>query len=227
LRSLSDEMVKAIRDYRFFLDRGYPGPSTLELIGNRYRLGKEERLILFRAISSVAASNSRKPKLRHPLPGETLLLDVYNVAFGIIHYLVGKPCFLSTDGLMRDAGASYGRVQKEELLIGAFQEIAETISCHGIAVEAFLDAPVSKSAAHATALSSEFMKKNVKHEIETVASADGRIRAMLRSEDTDHRYILASADSALVDEARAVWDLGAELLASRYGAELIDIGFYL
>ena len=80
---------------------------------------------------------------------------------------------------------------------------------------------------HAAALSSEFSKKNVKHETHTVASADGLIRAMLRSGNADHRYIIASADSALVDEAQAVWDLGAELLTERYGAELMDIGQFL
>ena len=151
------EFREAARDYRLLLDRGYSGQATLKLVGDRHRLQAEERLILFRGIASAADSELRRAKLRKEAEGGLLLLDAYNQAFGIVHYLLGKPCFIATDGLLRDAGANYGRVPHDELLLRAFAELALGAARCGVArVEAFLDAPVSRSAEHAQSLEAAF-----------------------------------------------------------------------
>ncbi|MBN2875464.1 MAG: DUF434 domain-containing protein, partial [Spirochaetales bacterium] len=43
-------LIEAIRDYRSLLDRGYPAQATIKLVGDRYRLPREGRVVLFRGV---------------------------------------------------------------------------------------------------------------------------------------------------------------------------------
>jgi hypothetical protein len=220
------EFREAARDYRLLLDRGYSGQATLKLVGDRHRLQAEERLILFRGIASAADSELRRAKLRKEAEGGLLLLDAYNQAFGIVHYLLGKPCFIATDGLLRDAGANYGRVPHDELLLRAFAELALGAARCGVArVEAFLDAPVSRSAEHAQSLEAAFESAGLEATVSLGKSADGAIAARLGGllGEPSCAALVASGDSALVDRAPAVFDLARRVLEERFGAALLDL----
>ncbi len=226
---VSDEMRSAIRDFSMLLDKGYPEKASIALVGDRYRLGKDDRLILFRGVASAANSALRAEKLRKPLGGETVILDAYNAAFGIVHYLIGKPCFISTDGYMRDAGASYGRIPREDIFEKALSLIADALKTARVEVIACFDAPVSKSASHSRALGSMLSERSVPHESSAVKSADGRIRSILASRnsgasaDSPPSYVVASADSAIIDAAGAAWDVPAEIVTDVYGASLVRL----
>lgn len=213
---------EAARDYRLLLDRGYSGPATLKLVGDRRRLRAEERLILFRGIASTEDSARRRSRLVTEAAGKLLLVDAYNQAFGIVHYLLGKPCFVATDGLLRDAGANYGRVPHDELLLRAFAELAAgAVSCGVARVEAFLDAPVSRSAAHAEAFRAALAAAGLEAEVSIGKSADGAIAARLGG--LSGAAVVASGDSCLVDRAPAVFDLARSVLEERFGADLPDL----
>jgi len=230
----------AVGEYRWLLDRGYPGGASLKLVGDRRRLSAEERLVVFRGVASSADSETRRARLAVSAEGRLILLDAYNAAFTVVHYLVGKPCFLSTDGLLRDAGANYGRVPREELLSRAFGELAQAAREAGAAaVEAWLDAPVSRSAAHAAALRAALEAAGLPSRVELARSADGAILARLREASgrgeaaagggqaparTAVPPIVASSDSAIADQAPEVFDLARRLLAARYGAAFLDLG---
>jgi hypothetical protein len=224
--SASDAFREAARDYRLLLDRGYSGPATLKLVGDRHRLSAEERLILFRGIASTGDSARRRTKLAKEAAGKPLLLDAYNQAFGIVHYLLGKPCFVATDGLLRDAGANYGRVPHDELLLRAFAELAAGAASCGVArVEAFLDSPVSRSAEHAAGLRAALVSAGLEAAVSIGKSADGAIVARLggRLGEPEGAALVASGDSALVDRAPAVFDLARRVLEERFGAVLPDL----
>ncbi|HUX37629.1 MAG TPA: DUF434 domain-containing protein [Rectinemataceae bacterium] len=233
-RGLEPSLAEAARDYRFLLDRGYPERSSGELVGNRRRLEAEGRQMLFRGVASSADSARRRSRLASPAAGALILLDVYNVAFTLVHYFLGKACFLCSDGLVRDAGANYGRVPREELLHRAFGEIASYLGPRGLRVEAFLDAPVSRSGEHAAALRAAFAAAHLESLVELAASADGaiaaRLGALAETPAAAHgpvRVLVASSDSVLVDRAPAAWDLGRELLESRHAAFFPDFGALL
>jgi len=231
---MGPEFREAARDYRTLLDRGYAGPATLKLVGDRRRLDAEERLILFRGIASTADSAQRRSLLAAPaeLEGAILLLDAYNAAFIIMHYLIGKPCFAATDGLVRDAGASYGRVYKEELLERAFAELATEAAALGVSrLDAFLDAPVSRSGGHAALLRAALAAAGLEGSASVAKSADGAIAARLSEMAAScagaaPALIVATGDSALAARSPRVFDLAAALLAQRYGAELMDLGSF-
>lgn len=158
MTAFRDELVEAAVDYAYLLDRGYPERASGLLVGNRRRLDADERIMLFRGMASAADSARRRALLGGPPRGGVLLVDGYNVAFTLLHYWLGKPCFLSSDGLLRDAGANYGRVPHEVLLSRAFSELVEWLEAvaraavPGLEIAIFLDAPVSRSGSHADEL---------------------------------------------------------------------------
>jgi hypothetical protein len=229
---LSRELAEASRDYRHLLDRGYPAKATLALVGNRWRLDAEERVVLFRGMSSTAESASRAARLGQPGPGDLLLVDLYNVAFTIVHYLIGKPCFISSDGFLRDAGANYGRVSHDAELARAFDLVAQTLVALPLGrVEAYLDAPVSRSGEHAAAFRTAWARAAAPARpgdgqegvrigatdcaVEAVRSADGAIVARL-GELPAGQVLVASSDSAIIDRASRAFDLALHILSSRF-----------
>ena len=221
--TISRELEEAARDYRLLLDRGYPAKSTLALVGNRWRLDAEERIVLFRGMSSTVESACRAAKLGAPGSGDLLLVDLYNVAFTIVHYLIGKPCFISSDGFLRDAGANYGRVAHDAELARAFDLIASTlVSLPFARVEAYLDAPVSRSGEHAAAFRAAWAGAAASVRpgaadclVEAVPSADGAIISRLGNESS-RTILVASSDSAIIDRAPRAFDLALHILASRF-----------
>ena len=232
-------LAEAARDYRYLLDRGYPEPSSIALVGNRHRLDAEERLMLFRGLASISDSERRRLRAASPREGDLVLLDAYNVVFTIVHYYLGKPCFLSSDGYLRDVGANYGRVPHEELLRRVFGELAAFLAPRGLSIEAFFDAPVSRSGEHAAALREAFTVAGIPAEVRVGASADGAIGARIESFLGARRpdgpiegevgsagrprgLLVASSDSVLVDRAPAAWDLARGFLESRHGAVFPD-----
>jgi hypothetical protein len=85
----------ACRDYQYLLDRGYPETGSVKLVGDRYRLAKNDRNILYRGVSSNQTSQIRREKLVHGISGDVvLLIDGHNVLFTIVNYLTGHPVFL-------------------------------------------------------------------------------------------------------------------------------------
>jgi len=219
--TVSPELAEASRDYRLLLDRGYPSKATLALVGNRWRLDAEGRLILFRGMSSTAESAARAARLGLPGPGDLLLVDLYNVAFTIVHYLIGKPCFISSDGFLRDAGANYGRVSHDAELDRAFGLIASAVAAFPYGrVEFYLDAPVSRSGEHAAAFRTALTAAQGPQGmpdclVEAVRSADGAIVSRL-GEPSGRRALVASSDSAIIDRAPRAFDLALDILVSRF-----------
>jgi hypothetical protein len=69
----STSLLAAARDYRWLLDRGYPQSASLKLVGDRYRLERDERLVLFRGVFAGAASASRRSILSADAGGRLLL----------------------------------------------------------------------------------------------------------------------------------------------------------
>jgi hypothetical protein len=245
--AISDALSAAFEDYVLLLDRGYPAQATIKLVGDRHRLSADERLVLFRGGTSSSDAERRSAKLARPGPGAVILVDLYNVAFTIVHYLVGKPCFISRDGLLRDAGANYGRVPHEDILARAFDLLASRlIELRPSRIEAFVDAPVSRSGGHAelfraalaaarrAALSRAGDRVSADEEGEgpiwnvcVAHSADGAVNAAL--EEFAHgpaegrSVFVVSADSVLVDRAPRIFDAAREILEDEFGARLDDL----
>mgnify|MGYP006287518495 CR=1 FL=1 len=207
------ELAEAVRDYRLFLERGYPESTLKKVVGDRHRLSGRERLILYRGVSTEATDRRRSEK-RVPsdaVADRVLLIDFYNIAFTLLSHRLGRPIFVATDGYVRDAGALHGRLGREERLHWILPPILETIRLlEPRGVTFYLDAPISHSGEHAQAVRDESLGHSIGAAVEVVASADYPLR---RAEEG----IVATGDSAVIESSAVpLFDLSAAVLADRF-----------
>ena len=218
-------LAPAVRDYRLFLERGYPESTLKKVVGDRHRLSGEERLILFRGVATEETDRSRNRKILSPdeLSGKPLAVDFYNVAFTILNYRLGRPVFRATDGYLRDAGALHGRLGRESRLDWVLTPLIETLLSYGPGeVVFYLDSPVSHSGDHARSLKQICARYGRPHwRAEVVPSADYPLRR-------NRSALIATGDSAIIDECTTgVVDLAALVLKERFDLQPPDLASLL
>jgi len=212
---------EAARDYRLLLDRCYPVGASIKLTGDRYRLDKAERMVLFRGVLPATLSLANAQRCVASVPRDSrIAVDGYNILFTITNYLRGHPLFISTDGFLRDAGGAHGRVADAAQFYAAIDELCENLVGLGVLQATFfLDAPIPRSADHAEALRKALDLRGIPGEAILVPGADGFISAW-------EGEAVATSDSAVIAKARApVFDLARHVLETRYGAEFVDLSF--
>jgi hypothetical protein len=209
----------AARDYRLLLDRGYPVKASLKLVGDRHRLDKKERNILFRGVLDQATSTAIAARLVvDPPQGLNLALDGYNVLFTLINYRRGHPLFVSTDGLVRDAGGAHGRISHSADFGEALQILVPVLaSLRPSRTTIYLDAPVSGSGGHAGIIRQALAEAGLTGQVQVVPSADPALIAF-------DGQLVATSDSVIAARAKAgIYDLARAVLEGRYAVKLPDL----
>jgi hypothetical protein len=202
----------AIEDYKYLLDKDYPQKALLKLVGDKYRLSKQERNCLFRGVGKTSESLDRKKKIiSHEVVQDSPLgIDWYNVLITVDSYLKGYPLFISDDGLLRDSSGVHASFHPKESTHRAVKEIIGSIEvCSPRGITIYLDAPISHSGEMAQGLRtlcSEIL--SFPHIIEVVPTADYYLKTFLG--------VIASSDSVICDHAHAVFDLAHFVLFTRY-----------
>ncbi len=221
----SASLAAAARDYRWLLDRGYALPSSLKLVGDRFRLASEERLVLFRGVSSTSRSTSRLARASPETGGRRLLVDAYNQILTVYHYTKGRPVFVATDGVLRDAGGAHGRISDREGFERAMQILADSIAAQRpSSVLAFFDAPVSGSAGHALSFALALSRRGLEARSLVEASADPPLKLALAGDR------VASSDSAILDAigqgpGALSYDAARKAIEGAFGArDWLDLG---
>jgi len=215
--------IQAVRDYRLLLDKEYPVDASLKLVGDRYRLSHNDRMMLYRGVLSCHASQTNLAKLvRNPWDGATLGIDGYNILFTLMNYLHGHPMFIATDGFLRDVGGAHGRIADHR----GFERMAE-IAAEYLAtldlgnVVFFLDAPVSSSGRQAGFLREAFIRYGINAEVRLENGVD-HFLAYWEGE------LIATADSAIIARTTAhVFDLARAILERRFGAHFASLATLL
>lgn len=215
---LNDRFISACQDYAYLINRLYPVPGTLKLVGDRYRLTRDQRTVLYRGISSVAKSESRKSRLVKEISHKTLAIDGYNVLFSLLNYRLGRFTFISTDGVLRDAGSFHGRLRDEAMFIECIHILATHVSdLHPLQVDIFLDSPVSHSERHARVITGIFQQSGLVGNCHVIRSADYGLKHLPFE-------VLATSDSVIIENAeKAIIDLPRIILEKQYNAELVRI----
>ena len=220
MNNCSPALIAAMGDYSLLLNRGYPVTTTIKLVGDRYRLDRAERLILFRGALDGASSAIIKKKTLKALPPESDLgVDGYNVLFTLINYKRGHPLFIGTDGLLRDAGGAHGRFEREADFGFAAELLAEHLERLKLSqVSVYLDSPVSHSGLHRELLADICSRRGLSATVETVQNADLPLQDFPGS-------AIASSDSTVALKCQSrVFDLARHILETAYDAQFIDIG---
>ncbi len=213
----SPDLALAAREYRLLLDWGYPVAASIKLVGDRHRMDRDERMVLFRGVASTADSAARSRAVAAPggiAEGLVLLIDGYNQALTVMHYLAGRPLFVGTDGLTRDAGGSHGRIADPVLFERAAGLLADRLAAlRPERAAVYLDAPVPGSAGHAAL----FRRLLGTRGIEAIVLLERSADAPLKAAGSDPGALIASGDSAVADAVVA-----ARERAGGAGATLYD-----
>jgi len=213
-----EELISAIRDYRWLLDKHYPQRSSINIVGNRYKLTGAERSILYRGVGDSVSAKLRAGKLTSVLSAEIIAVDCYNVLFTLMNYLMGKPVYISDDGFVRDAGEGRGRINNKKIFDKALHLLKEFILDNPEKeYYLLLDAPISNSAKLAIELY-EFLKSSgIKGIAEALKSPDYVLQNF-------NNVVLCSGDSVIIDRTKCkVFDLPGHILKKSFRTKFDSI----
>jgi hypothetical protein len=213
---LSRELRRAVKDLRYLLNRGYPRESAVNFVGNHYRLPLSQRHLLARCVFSDAEAKAHRSKAvdMAGVRGKSLGVDGYNVLITVEGILTGKPIIMCDDGYVRDLRAIFGKYRKSPATPKALKMMLATISEAGPReVCVMFDGQVSRSGE----LAAEVRK------LLEGAGLEGDARAVRGVDFQLHEFdVVASSDRAVIERARAIWDIPGEVL-KRGKARIIDL----
>jgi len=211
---LRREVLEAIVDYRYLLNRGYKAKGALNLITSRYLLTKEERLLLYRCVHSEEDAIKIRSKFVNNLAGEKLAIDGYNAIITVAALLEGRTLYLCDDGIVRDLrGAKVRDFSSPSLrqAVGILKEhITEQAPAEVILV---LDRSVSMSAEHAKAI-----RKNAPDwKVILASKTDKQVLAL------SNGYVVSSSDYVILVNAKRVYDAAGRTALKLKPQQIVDI----
>ena len=199
--------TEACNDLCYLLTRGYANNSSVQLVGNRYRLNKRQQSALSRIAASdqQVAARQQSSCSASDLKNKAVHIDGFNLLILLESALSGAYVFKGRDGAYRDISSvhgSYKRVVKTEEAIVMVGEILKNLKVAG--VKWYLDQPVSNSGRLKTILMEISSEHEFDWEVELVFDPD---KVLAKSE-----AVVISADSWVLDEAKEWFNLSANLL---------------
>lgn len=209
---------QGVIDYFYLLDRNYPQKGILKIIGDRYRLTGDQRTILYRGISSFSDSRNREKRLTVSVANKTLIIDGYNVLFTILNYRLGKPLFISNDGILRDAGSLHGRLRNDDIFYECITLLFDFLIQEKPGfLDIFLDSPVSHSAKHKHNIEKAFTDFDISGSCNLVKSPDFEIKR-------NSEGIICTSDTAIIDKTNnPVIDLPRLVLERNFKCPFLKI----
>ena len=210
---VTDEFVKALRDYSYLLNREYPRKSILKIIGDRYLLNTFQRILLSRGIFPEAEVRGRMQRTEKSIEGQELYIDAYNVLYTVCNYLLGRMVFIANDHFIRDAGEVYGKPHDDPIFKRSIELCFSCLRKHKPArVELLLDSPVSHSAELAGRLRDLIHENGLEGDAQIDKNPDARLirqeKGMIVTSDSD---ILDNTDLPVLDLAHLVLKENFEL----------------
>jgi len=202
------KLKEALIDYSHLLTRGYGQKSSLQLVGNRYRLNARQQ----QALMNMGASDEQV-KVRNSnslssadLKNQKLSVDGFNLLITMESFLSNAYVFKGRDGFFRDISSvhgSYKRVSQSEnavIMIGNYLMRKEVVG-----VIWLLDAPVSNSG-RLKAFINDIAKRN-SWNWETIL--DNNPDKLLAETDE----IVVTSDAWVLDRAKRNFNLVEKLIA--------------
>lgn len=215
---LSDSFKEALHDYVYLLERGFSQKSVLKLVGDRYRLDRVQRMLLFRGIANKDEAGRRNALITKQVRSLDLSIDSYNVFLTIANYLLGRPLYVANDGFLRDVGEVYKTALEPDILNTVINLVFSFLQQQEPKYLIFyLDSPVAFSGELASHLRSVLVDFDLKGRVEVVKSPDYYLK---RTKDG----IVATSDSVIISNCKAkVFDLAREVLEAVYNPSFIRL----
>ncbi len=213
---LRRELLDALIDYKYLLNRGYKSRGALNLVTSRYLLSKEERMLLYRCIHSDNDVTLIREKIVSEIRGRHLIIDGYNVLLTVAAAIEGLPLYLCDDGIVRDLRSMKIRDFSTPSIMNAIKLIKDaTDELRPNNVTLFLDKSVSMSAEHSKvihALSPQW-------EVILASKADTEVIAS--------RGVVASSDYVILMEANEIYDLAGFVVLRKFPDQIVNLLGYL
>ena len=201
---------EAVNDLCFLLTRGYGESSSLQIVGNRYRLGKRQQNAISRICCSEQQIKGRKDSILNTseISGEIVEIDGFNLLILLENALSGAFIFKGRDGLFRDISSvhgSYKRVVKTEEAIRMVGDVLLDLKVKS--VKWYFDQPVSNSGRLKTKLLEISNECHFNWEVELVFDPD---KVLAKSQN-----VVVSSDRWILDNAEKWFNLGAYILENK------------
>jgi len=215
---INRRIIEAAEDLRYLLNRNYNRDQALTFVGDHYRLHKEERFILYRAIYSQKEVRERKEKTIsfEELQGKTLTIDAYNVIIVLETMLKGKELIESDDSFVRDISGVFGKHKITKTTRQAISLIMQTLKQNPPKKTLiFFDSPVSKSGELAAITRKKMGEHGINGTAQVVKQADN---AVIRRGE-----VAATSDSVILQKAKKTFDLAGYIVRAKNYKHLYPI----
>jgi len=206
---MSNKLRNAVHDLRYLLDRGYPRGSAVTFVANHYRLALEQRHLLARCIFSRGEITIHKSKMiaSNKVKGKHLGIDGYNTLITLESILTGRQVVRCDDGYIRDLRALFGKYKPSRATDRAFAELLSVLRrVRPKEVVVLFDKQVSRSGELAGTVRRGLKKFSLRGDSWAVGGVDFKLRAF---------DVVASSDRAIIERAKAVWDIPADVVAKK------------
>ena len=198
---------EAVDDLCHLLSRGYAPNSSIEIVGNRYKLNKRQRSAVLRISSSEQEIIGRQQNhcAIEDLENKIIQIDGFNLLILLESALSGAYVFKSRDGTYRDISSvhgSYKRVLQTEKAIELVGEVLAQLKVKS--VHWYLDQPISNSGRLKSRLLEFSVKQQYNWQVDLVYNPD---KLLAESE-----HVVVSSDGWILDRAKEWFNLGAYLI---------------
>jgi len=217
---LSDHFKLAVNDYLYLLEKHYPQKTILKIVGDKYKLPKTERGMLYRGISTSEACRFRISKLlaENEINGKTIGVDGFNVLLTIGSYLIGNTVFISNDNFLRDTSEFRGRIFRSEIFIRCVQLTIDYLKQKQISGLVFyFDEPV------------KYSQKACGHIREILLDSPLEGKAVITPSpdlvlSNYQNGIIATSDSAIINTTNTkVFDLARHILEYNFNPDFLNL----
>jgi len=192
--SFPDHVRLAAEEYLWMLSKGYPQNAALKLVGDKFMLPRDMRQVLYRGVIPDKLAVIRREKIATVEKGDLVLIDTYNVLFTVNNYLLGRPLFISNDGMLRDAGEMRGRIINKPQFSRSVSLMLELLQMWpGATYIHYLDEPVSHSGRLSIELCKDMVQMGIEGDAHTVKSPD----QSLIVEQSD---AICTSDGGIIDQ---------------------------
>jgi hypothetical protein len=206
-KKLQLKFKEAIKDMFYLLSRGYGEKSSLQLVGNKYRLNVRQQ----QAIQGMSASQQQM-ELRqsnevylNQLHSETIIIDGFNLLIILESALSGAYLFKGLDGAYRDLSGVHGTYKRVQQTEAAIHLVGEILKHHKVIW--IFDQPVSNSGRLKTMLREIAEQKGYHWDIILDHNPDKML--------AQSKHIIVSSDAWILDRA-ARWLNLASFLIDQY-----------
>ena len=223
---LHKKIRSAVKDLLYLLEQDYPRKASIELVGNRYRLTSEERMVLYRGVFSQGVCEHRYERQWSEVSAsyKRCAIDSYNVFITIESYLRGRLIFRALDGYIRDVSGVYGNYSFDSLTLRALDLVVAVLQRYLKRISMFffyLDSPVSKSGDFAVCLREKMKGAGIPAQVEAVTSPDKVIQTRHASD------LIATSDSVLINSVDCCVDIPDLVFSGIMGREIPDLQLFM